>query len=512
MSLCACRVHRLFPDGLLFFDEQQPQHAGVVPVIIHNNWIKGADEKLKRMKAWGLTSTDDSNTQCAPIVSPPPPALPASSPSPAGFSLIIRVMASLSSPALSSLLSRLSSLSCSGCGAITLQIDLDRLTDVEDSRIEETVARHSLYVELLGVAQKFEWKQGVKEVRETRRRRGRMGQWLDGWADRLTDERTVVLLLDEQASVSASLYEWLQAAVQRYYLSDDADGRLVGIELEREELVLGETYWARFPHRHVSELLESGVTVYRYQSISPYAQLMFPAAMRRLVAWVHAHSIDPVTALPPATTNNHITPCIPLLASNSWYTPQGDVQQQLQYETDEVWWVWQLRWMYEEGLYSLLAHFSQQRALATHPTGKAGRFGRDANATAPELLTRLTDSELQLPPVATLPLYSFGFTRILHSPLLSVLPSLAPQGLSVQCYAAADYDVEQRVRLEVEERKRMEEDAKARAAAENKAKKYLSDKAAKDKRKAGEQQKKRQEEAEKEQQAMGRNAVEIEGG
>ena len=502
----------LFPDGLLFFDEQQPQHAGVVPVIIHNNWIKGADEKLKRMRTWGLTSTDDSNTQCKAIPSPPSPALTSSSPSPAGFSLIIRVMASTSSDALSTILARLASLLCRGCGAITLQIDLDRLTDVEDTSIEETVARHSIYMALLNVAQKFEWKHGSKEVRETKRRKGRMGQWLDGWTDRLADERTLVLLLDEKVSVSDSLYEWIQLAVQQYYLSEDTDGRLVGIQLEREDLVLGETYWARFPHRQVGALLESGVTLYRYQSISPYAQLMFPAALRRLVAWVNSHSVDLGTALPPATTNNHITPCIPLLISNTWYTPQGDVQQLLGYETDEVWWVWQHRWMYEEGLYSLLTHFTQQRALATHPYGKSGRFSDSANVTAPTLVTQLSDSELQLSPLSALPLYSFSFTHILHSPLLSVLPNLAPQGLSVQCYSAVDYEAEQRMRSEVEERKRMEEDAKARAAAENKAKKYLSDKAKKDKKKAGEQQKKKQEEAEKEQQAMGLPAVEIEGG
>ena len=502
----------LFPDGLLFFDEQQPQHAGVVPVIIHNNWIKGADEKLKRMQTWGLTSTDESNTQCKAIPSPPPPALSASSPSPAGFSLIIRVMASNSAASLSIILDRLATLTCSGCGAITLQIDLDRLTDVEDTTIEETVARHSIYVDLLSVAQKFEWKQGVKEVREAKRRKGRMGQWLDGWADRLTDERTLVLLLDEKTTLSSSLYEWLLAAVQHYYLSDDTDGRLVGFQLERDELVLGETYWARFPYRHVGLLLGSGVTVYRHQSISPYAQLMFPAALRRLVAWVQGHSIDLGTALPPATTNNHITPCIPLLISNTWYTPQGDLQQQFGYETDEVWWVWQLRWMYEEGLYSLLTHFTQQRALATHPIGKAGRFSSGANVTAPTLVTQLTDSEQRWAPLATLPLYSFAFTRILHSPLLSVLPSLAPPGLSVQCYSAVDYEAEQRMRSEVEERKRMEEDAKQRAAAENKAKKYLSDKAKKDKKKAGEQQKRKQEELDAEQQAKQLPFVELEGG
>ena len=502
----------LFPDGLLFFDEQQPQHAGVVPVIVHNNWIKGADEKLKRMRTWGLTSTDDGNTQCKDIPSPPPPALAAPPPSAAGFSLVIRVVASTSPTALSSILGRLASLTCSGCGTITLQIDLDRLTDVEDTSIEETVARHSIYVDLLSVAQKFEWKQGVKEVREAKRRKGRMGQWLDGWTDRLTDDRTLALLLDERTELSTSLYEWVQRAVQQYYLSGEADGRMVGIQLEREELVLGETYWARFPQRHLGSLLPSGTTVYRYQSISPYAQLMFPAGMRRLVAWVNSHSIDLVTALPPATTNNHITPCIPLLISNTWYTPQGDVQQQLGYETDEVWWVWQHRWMFEEGLYSIVTHFPQQRALATHPLGKAGRFSSGANVTAASLLTQATDSERQLAPLAALPLYSFSFTRILRSPLLSVLPNLTPQGLSVQCYSAVDYEVEQRQRSEVEERKRMEEEAKARAAAENKAKKYLSEKAAKDKKKAGEQQKRRQEEADKEQQSKALPFVELEGG
>lgn len=44
----------LFPDGKFFFDEQQSQHAGVTPVIIHNNWIKGADNKLARQRDWGM--------------------------------------------------------------------------------------------------------------------------------------------------------------------------------------------------------------------------------------------------------------------------------------------------------------------------------------------------------------------------------------------------------------------------------------------------------------------------
>ena len=495
----------LFPDGLSFFEQQQPQHAGVVPVIVHNNWIRGSEAKLRRMREWGLTSTDDSNTVCAPIPSPPLPAIAPKALTEVGFSLIIRVLTRSSPADLSALLESLSALQCAGCGEVTLQIDVDRLPEVEDMVIEQTVARHATYQQLLELAQRFDWTQGKKVVREGKRRRGRMGQWLDGWPT-VVDPRVLYLLLDEQAHVSTELYAWLTRAVQRYYLGEDVDARLVGLQLEREELILSETYWSRWPDRRTSQLLPSNATLYRYQSLSPHAQLMFPGALQRFAAWTEERSVDHATSLPPATTNNHLTPCIPLMVSNGWYLPQGDVQQELHYETEDVWWVWMMRWMYEEGLYSLVTHFPRGQALVSHPAGKAGMF-LNATQRAP-LLAPAASASLPFPPLSSLPLYSFAFAPISPPSLLSVLPALSPSTLSVQCYSAATYEDEQRERQDAEERKRQEDELRARAAAESKAKKSISDAMKREKRKAEHSKAKREEEDE----AKKPFAVELEGG
>ena len=492
----------LFPDGLAFFEQQQPQHAGVVPVIIHNNWIRGSEAKLKRMREWGLTSADDTNSKCAALPEPPAPHLSAPATTPVGFSLIIRVVSRSSPTELTALLRSLASLECAGCGEVTLQVDVDRLPEVEDSVIEQTVARHATYQQLLEIASAFEWKQGTKVVREGKRRRGRMGQWLDGWPAAF-DDRVVYLILDEQVQLSSELYPWLIRALRTYYLSDSVDARLMGLQLEREELVLSETYWSRWPHRSTSLLLPFNTSLYRYQSMSPHAQLMFPSAMQRFAQWIESHSVDHVTSLPPATTNNHVTPCIPLMVTNQWYLPRGDVQS----EPEDVWWVWMQRWMYEEGLYSVVSHLPRGQALVTHPNGKVGLF-LNRTARAPLLLPASASASLFFPPLSSLPLYSFGFVPISPPSLLSVLPQLSPPGLSVQCYSAEDYEEEQRLRLEAEERKRSEDELKARVAAESKAKKSISDAMRREKRKA--EHSKAKEEEQKE--ARRPFAVELEGG
>ena len=491
----------LFPDGLAFFEQQQPQHAGVVPVIIHNNWIRGSEAKLRRMQEWGLTSTDDTNTHCAAIPQPPAAQLSAAPSTPAGFSLIIRVVTRSSPAELTALLRSLASMECAGCGEVTLQVDVDRLPEVEDSVIEQTVARHATYQQLLEIASAFEWKQGPKVVREGKRRRGRMGQWLDGWPTTV-DERVLYLILDEQAQLSAELYPWLIRAVQAYYLGEEVDSRLMGMQLQREEQVLSETYWSRWPYRTTSQLLPFNTTLYRYQSMSPQAQLMLPHAMQRFSTWVEAHSVDHVTSLPPATTNNHMTPCIPLMVTNQWYLPQGDVQS----DPEDVWWVWMQRWMYEEGMYSLLTHLPRAQSIATHPVGKTGLF---LNATTRfPLLPAGASAQLHFPPLSSLPLYSFTWAPISPASLLSVLPQLSPAGLSLQCYSASDYEEEQRLRVEAEERKRAEDELKARVAAESKAKKSISDAMRREKRKAEHSKAKEEEQRETERPF----AVELEGG
>jgi hypothetical protein len=51
----------LFPDGRSFFDQQLPQQRGIVPVIIHGNWIIGLDVKVKRFREWNLLASTNSS-------------------------------------------------------------------------------------------------------------------------------------------------------------------------------------------------------------------------------------------------------------------------------------------------------------------------------------------------------------------------------------------------------------------------------------------------------------------
>ena len=48
----------LFPDGRAFFDMNLPQRRGIVPVVIHGNWLVGIGAKLKRLKAWNLLASE----------------------------------------------------------------------------------------------------------------------------------------------------------------------------------------------------------------------------------------------------------------------------------------------------------------------------------------------------------------------------------------------------------------------------------------------------------------------
>lgn len=56
----------LFPDGRSFFDQHQPQQNGIVPVVIHGNWLIGLNNKLDRLKAWDLLATTN---QTCPLIS-----------------------------------------------------------------------------------------------------------------------------------------------------------------------------------------------------------------------------------------------------------------------------------------------------------------------------------------------------------------------------------------------------------------------------------------------------------
>ncbi|CAF4344453.1 unnamed protein product, partial [Rotaria magnacalcarata] len=55
----------LFPDGRSFFDLHRPQSRGIVPVVIHGNWLVGLEAKIKRLQSWNLLASTGSS--CDPL-------------------------------------------------------------------------------------------------------------------------------------------------------------------------------------------------------------------------------------------------------------------------------------------------------------------------------------------------------------------------------------------------------------------------------------------------------------
>ncbi|CAF5172560.1 unnamed protein product, partial [Rotaria magnacalcarata] len=55
----------LFPDGRSFFDLHRPQSRGIVPVVIHGNWLVGLEAKIKRLRSWNLLASTGSS--CDPL-------------------------------------------------------------------------------------------------------------------------------------------------------------------------------------------------------------------------------------------------------------------------------------------------------------------------------------------------------------------------------------------------------------------------------------------------------------
>ena len=50
----------LFINGRDYFDRKRAQHAGVVPVMLHNNYIVGKANKTRRFMIKGMWRLDDT--------------------------------------------------------------------------------------------------------------------------------------------------------------------------------------------------------------------------------------------------------------------------------------------------------------------------------------------------------------------------------------------------------------------------------------------------------------------
>ena len=286
----------LFPDGKSFFDERQSQFRGVWPSIIHNNWIMGTSNKIKRLQDWNLQSADAERGECialqtmpqprlphdnpvraeyaamraaqppappvdvsklqspkAPVFDPPPyswsgaPALP--------FDFKIRVLASFDGGKLQALLDSLSATDFEGDGPrITLEISIDHPPPTPD----EALVRG--WNQVNTIALNYKWNAdvpaavkaraggaGEKVVIEQPYALGSIGQFLRSWSPSSDTDNQLILLVDSSMSLAPGWYKWAKRALLKYYAHPDQyDPRLMGISLSSQGMILGETHVQRF--------------------------------------------------------------------------------------------------------------------------------------------------------------------------------------------------------------------------------------------------------------------------
>ena len=119
----------LFPDGRSFFDQQRPQRRGIIPVVIHGNWLVGLKGKLERLKNWNLLAS--TNSTCTLLKNGIPyPKLNKE----ASVQLRIRVLTYNRLKSLQRLLESLVNANYSG-DSVALEISVDR--PAEDAPLEE---------------------------------------------------------------------------------------------------------------------------------------------------------------------------------------------------------------------------------------------------------------------------------------------------------------------------------------------------------------------------------------
>ena len=386
----------IFPDGKSFFDEHNSQYRGVMPAVIHNNWIKGTKPKLDRLHDWNLHSADEEKEVCLDIPQLPPPQL--STTTSRRWRLRVRVLAGRSASLLLQCLTGLAKAEY-GEDSVAVEVDLDQQASGEE------------WSEIRRVAKEFAWSHGSYTVTEREGGAvGKMKQWLS-WRGDEDDE--VAAVIEEDVQVAESWYEVARQLLDRFYGDGgEYDHRTYGISLTRPNVIIGETYDQRWGQKTPTDLippspfsasLAAAATfgssassapslLYKYQLLPQSAVVLFPKHWRAFVGWVEGVLAD-----------KSYVPCTPTLISNTWWVA----------DKERHWAAYFHRYAFEQGWYALYSNLHINTALAV--------------ATARDYAVDL----LPTPPAPTQPA---GNLSTAYATALSTLPSLASQASAVPVY------------------------------------------------------------------------------
>jgi hypothetical protein len=356
-----------FPDGRSFFEKNIPQKQGVQPVVIHNNWIIGEENKVERFKSWGYWAIDeDGECSHSPVVE--------SYEAPEAFGFKIRVLAFDRSESLLRLLSSLSQTDFDGDSVdLTISIDLPSA-----NASEETWSNRKKTVD---VANAFDWSFGNVEVEDVAEHRGLLGQWTNGWSPR-DDE--ILVVFEDDLVVSRVWYKWAKAAVSAYAGQSD---QLAALSLQSQHTLLGESIERRYGSVTAADVLKASEQLFRFQVPTTWGAILFPRPWRQFLSWLE--------------DNKDKNPCVPTFILNQWYLRN----------TRAVWSIFYARWIWETGRYTLYTNYPGKQALVTNYREPGLNFKTSRGPTN-ELKSTLGPIDVLFPKLNTLPLLDFHLNRI----------------------------------------------------------------------------------------------------
>jgi hypothetical protein len=410
-----------FPDGLSFFTNFDSARQGVLPYVIHNNWLVGMKAKRERLRQLGLYFNRSVLDKCPFHPLTPNYELFPTSKNKArvmlhwnqsqehahGYRYRIHILTMCRPKSLKRLLSSLQAANYTGHQvAIVFLVDMPKPDAVDQIR--------RLWVETLEICRAFKLAPGVAHVViEHAHNHGLISQWIDPWP--ASDSNEIMIILEDDLEVSPSWFSHVVSTTERYYRKSEAaggDASLAGFSLQRQHTILGERPDLRYGQATPGSILNRHHLFYRYQLPSTWGSVWFPHAWSSFLGWVQSIELNKTVG-----TSAKVKPCIPALISNSWW----------EQEPSSVWSVWIVRFVFERGLYFLYINLPDNAAMVVNHREAGIHFG---GIKGPDAHLK-HDVNLQvLPNLASIPLFDLHFRRVQSAESLrwnSLV--LSPQGL-----------------------------------------------------------------------------------
>ena len=114
---------------------------------------------------------------------------------------------------------------------------------------------------------------------------GLVNQWLNSWFP--SSESEYALFLEDDNVVVAGYYEFMKKAILHYQFDEtNYDPRVFGFNMQHQHMIPG-----RYPKKP-SEFIPQGTMYYKYQLLSTWGPVFFPAHWSEFVTWYAEKSSD----------------------------------------------------------------------------------------------------------------------------------------------------------------------------------------------------------------------------